>query len=44
MAVYMTAFIGVCIYIYVSYLVCQYTSRSYVCMHTCKFVYVSGFV
>ena len=27
MAVYMNACIGVCTYIYVTYLVCQYTSR-----------------
>ena len=44
MAVYMNACIGVCTYIYVTYLVCQYISRGYVCMHICKFVYVSGFV
>ena len=42
MAVYMNACIGVCTYIYVTYLVCQYISRDYVCMHICKFVYVSG--
>ena len=44
MAVYMNANIGVCTYIYVTYLVCQYIFRDYVCTHICKFVYVSGFV